>query len=87
MDVGVTELRGQLSALLERVRNGDEIVVTERGLPVARLVPVASVDHLRRLLDEGVIGRPVSAQRPRVEEWRRPRSRGSVAELVTDARR
>ncbi|MFT3853508.1 MAG: type II toxin-antitoxin system prevent-host-death family antitoxin [Ilumatobacteraceae bacterium] len=32
MEVGVTELRGQLSALLDRVRDGDEIVVTERGL-------------------------------------------------------
>ncbi len=38
--VGVREVRQNLSALLEVVKGGREILVTEHGRPVARLVPV-----------------------------------------------
>jgi prevent-host-death family protein len=37
---GVREARQNLSALLDEVKQGREIVITERGRPVARLVPV-----------------------------------------------
>jgi prevent-host-death family protein len=36
---GIREARQQLSALLEEVRKGYEVVLTDRGRPVARLVP------------------------------------------------
>src|SRR4029453_18016595 len=36
---GVREARQNLSALLDEVRKGQEIVITERGRPVAKLVP------------------------------------------------
>jgi len=36
---GIREARQSLSALLEDVRQGHEIVITDRGKPVARLVP------------------------------------------------
>jgi prevent-host-death family protein len=36
---GVREARQNLSALLSEVRKGREIVITERGRPVAKLVP------------------------------------------------
>ena len=36
---GVREARQNLSALLDEVRKGREVVITERGRPVARLVP------------------------------------------------
>jgi len=36
---GVREARQNLSALLDEVRKGREIVITERGRPVAKLVP------------------------------------------------
>jgi prevent-host-death family protein len=45
MSVGVFEAKTTLSALLERVEAGEEIVITRRGVPVARLVPPA-VDGL-----------------------------------------
>jgi len=38
---GVREVRQNLSALLEDVRRGREIVITDRGEPVARLIPAA----------------------------------------------
>jgi prevent-host-death family protein len=40
--VGVRELRQNLSKYLERVKAGEELVVTERGQEVARLMPTAS---------------------------------------------
>ena len=36
---GVREARQNLSALLDEVKKGREIVITERGWPVAKLVP------------------------------------------------
>lgn len=40
--IGVRELRQHASRYLERVRHGETLEVTDRGRPVARLVPVAS---------------------------------------------
>jgi prevent-host-death family protein len=37
--VGVRELRQNLSKYLARVKDGESLTVTERGLEVARLVP------------------------------------------------
>ena len=36
---GIREARQNLSALLEEVHKGREILITDRGRPVARLVP------------------------------------------------
>lgn len=38
--VGVRHLRQNLSVYLERVKRGEELVVTERGVAVARLIPL-----------------------------------------------
>jgi prevent-host-death family protein len=37
---GIREARQDFTSLLEDVRNGREVVITEHGRPVARLVPV-----------------------------------------------
>ena len=39
---GIREARQQLTNLLEEVRHGVEIVITDRGRPVARLVPYSA---------------------------------------------
>jgi prevent-host-death family protein len=39
-NAGVREARQDLTSLLQDVRKGREVVITERGRPVARLVPV-----------------------------------------------
>ncbi|HEX5079239.1 MAG TPA: type II toxin-antitoxin system prevent-host-death family antitoxin [Geminicoccaceae bacterium] len=48
--VGILEARRTLLALLERVRQGEEIVITRHGKAVARLVPVGAANH-DRLMD------------------------------------
>ena len=37
---GIREARQNLSALIEEVKKGREIIITERGKPVARLAPL-----------------------------------------------
>lgn len=39
MEVGAFEAKNKLSALIERAEHGEEIVITRRGQPVAKLVP------------------------------------------------
>lgn len=46
-EIGAFEAKTHLSALLEAVEAGEEIVITRRGRPVARLVP-ADTDGLAR---------------------------------------
>jgi prevent-host-death family protein len=38
-EIGMHEAKTQLSKLVERVEAGEEIVITRRGKPAARLVP------------------------------------------------
>ncbi len=38
----ITEAKSGLSALIDQVRAGETILITDRGVPVARLEPVAT---------------------------------------------
>src|SRR5438128_2563369 len=50
--VSVSKLKASLSAYLARVKEGEEILVTDRGRAVARLVPVAAREGVpEQLLD------------------------------------
>lgn len=42
--IGAFEAKTHLAALLDQVEQGEEITITRRGRPVARLVPIAP-DH------------------------------------------
>ena len=55
--VSVSELKANLSRYLREVRRGGEIQVTDRGTPVARLVPPVEPDdvHLAQLIKAGVL--------------------------------
>jgi prevent-host-death family protein len=58
MDVGIRELKARLSEFVERAAAGDDVVVTDRGRPVARLVPFAQESAVQRGIDEGWIEAP-----------------------------
>ncbi len=55
----ITEAKNRLSALIDRVRGGESILILDRGVPVARLEPVAGfpdpTGRLRRLERAGVL--------------------------------
>lgn len=48
--VNVYEAKTQLSRLLDRAHAGEEIVIGRAGVPVARLVPLASPEPIQREL-------------------------------------
>lgn len=87
MDVAVSTLRAHLSEWVDRARAGEEILVTDRGVPVARLLGVDTAPLLERLLAEGVIGRAGRKPRPKATGHRRVPATRSVAELVSEQRR
>jgi prevent-host-death family protein len=88
VDVPVSELRAHLSEWLARAGDGEEIVVTDRGVPVARLTGIDSRSKLEQLVRDGVVARPASrASRPRAAGQPRPKARRSVAERVSADRR
>jgi prevent-host-death family protein len=85
-DVGVRDLRNNLSKWLREVANGEELVITDRGRPIARLISSAWPSALEQLIAAGEIGPP---RRGKGSDARRPtiKSRGSVSDLVADQRR
>ena len=88
--VGIRELKNGLSRYVARVRRGEEIIVTDHGAPVARLVAVsAAADALTALIAEGLIEPPRRRKAQRVPHPRlRLRGRGpSMAAYVTLERR
>jgi prevent-host-death family protein len=73
----IAELKAQLSRYLSRVKAGEEILVTERNVPVARIVPVGATgtdrESLKDLERQGLI-RLGSGKLPK-GFWKLPRPR------------
>ncbi len=69
--VGVAQLKASLSKYLSMVKDGEELLITDRGNPVARIVPSAPTDdmpaHLRKLAREGRVKLP--SRQPTKEFW------------------
>ena len=57
-EVGIRVLRDNLSRYIGRVREGEELVVTDHGKAVARIVPIDRPGLLERLVAEGVVTLP-----------------------------
>ena len=78
--VAISELKARLSEYLKAVRAGEEVIVTDRGLPVARIAPVSGTEEkssrLRMLVrtgqarppeaEDGIDMKLVAAMRPNV---------------------
>lgn len=84
-EVGVARFRRELKKWLEHVRQGDEVIITDRGTPVARLARVGVASSLERLTAEGHISQP-EGDRPNAREFRRVRGHGDASEYVIDER-
>ena len=87
MDVTISKLRAELASWIQRAQDGEEIIVTERGTPVARLLSVDTAPLLEQLTQRGVLSKPRRADRPTASGTSRVHARGSVAELVSEQRR
>ena len=89
LEVGIRELRLNLSRYVARVREGAEVIVTDRGQPVARLAAIDEEEaHYQRLVREGIV---TPAKRPK-SKWLPPlvplEGEGPlVSEMVLEDRR
>jgi prevent-host-death family protein len=61
-ELAVYEAKTRLSELLDRVQAGEEITITRRGSPVARLVPPNAKVVRKRAADEAAARRTRSEQ-------------------------
>ncbi|WP_347257901.1 type II toxin-antitoxin system prevent-host-death family antitoxin [Methylocaldum sp.] len=95
MEVSVRELKSRLSEYLRRVANGEEVIVTSHGKPVAQLLPLRS--RRRAVLTETeVIGRfrglpwvrPGSGKKPALPKplIRIGKGEKTLAEIVSEQR-
>ncbi len=59
-NVSIADLESQLSAYLQYVRDGEEVVVRDRNIAVARIIPIPDsiTDEERELIDAGTIKLP-----------------------------
>ena len=48
----ITELKNSLSAYLRSVKAGEEVLITDRGRPIARIVPVSPSDSIEERMDD-----------------------------------
>lgn len=85
--MAISTLRAELANWIERARAGEEVVVTDRGIPVVRLLAVDTAPLLDQLTRSGVLSKPRRAGRPTASGAPRVRARGPVAELVSEQRR
>jgi prevent-host-death family protein len=85
MEVGIRELRADLSRWLKRVQRGEEILVTDRGTPIARIVSANGRSKLDELIAAGLVT-PAPNTGPRKAPT--PiRTQGTVSDLVAEQRR
>jgi prevent-host-death family protein len=84
-EAGIRELRNHLSQYIDRVRDGEEVVVTDRGTAVARIVPVVPSRPWDQLVREGLV--EPAPKRRRSGPQRRIQPGGPVSELVAEQRR
>ncbi len=67
MEVGIRDLKNNLSRHLERVKAGETITVTDRGKPVARIEPAGEMTNFERMCAEGKITPAARPKRPNSE--------------------
>lgn len=54
ISVGIRELKAKLSGYVNKVRLGEEIVVTDRGKEIARVIPISRERNaVKRLVESG----------------------------------
>ncbi|MFY9341312.1 MAG: type II toxin-antitoxin system prevent-host-death family antitoxin [Planctomycetota bacterium] len=84
----VANLKARLSRFLRLVKTGEEILITERNVPVAKIVPVgnlgAELEALRDLERQGLL-RLGSGRLPK-NFWKLPRGKDPQASIRRAAR-
>lgn len=88
--VAVSKLKASLSEYLSGVKGGEEVMVTDRGIPVARLVPINTIsvneDGLYELAKTGLVRLPEKGPEELPELFKKKHSKGSIMNLLLKER-
>jgi len=68
--VGIRELKQNASAVVARAARGEALVVTDRGRPVARLLPLERKGRIQEMIDLGQIIMPERSIRDVIKDGR-----------------
>jgi prevent-host-death family protein len=82
--VNISDLKAKLSAHIQMVRDGEEVLICDRNKPVARIVPCMAEDYPereRRLIAKGVLVPPLKRRSTPVS-W--PDPPGNVSDEVME---
>jgi prevent-host-death family protein len=80
MRVGIRELRERLKHYVETARRGEDVIITDHGHAIARLVALQHERPVDRLIEAGLATPP---RRPKGEvDWTPVPSDGSVSDLI-----
>ena len=86
MEVGVAAFRAELRRWLDEVRAGEEVIITDRGVAVARLTGVDTASILEQLESDGVVQLPRGTLRPQASGQRRVPAGRPVSERISRQR-
>lgn len=85
IEVGVTEFRSNMRYWLATVKAGNEVVLTERNVPVARLAGVNGLTDWEQTVRAGRIT-PAHKKRTKASDLERVPAKRSVSEIVSEHR-
>lgn len=92
--IGIREMKAHLSGYLQEVKRGEELLISERGKAIARLVPVGapaeeSKQHtaLVKLALSGAIILPPSYKPPRLPKARKKVKGAPFSQAIIEDRR
>jgi len=84
-EVGIRELRDNLSRYLKQVKEGEDVVVTDHGRAVARIISFDVPRPLDQLIEAGLVTPAVEEKHPDLPT--RIVASGPVSPLVGEQRR
>lgn len=77
--MGIRELKQNASDVVARVRAGDSIVVTDRGTPVVRMVPISALT-----IDGAIAAGQATAAKASMEDMLRGVPEGPPSTVLSD---
>lgn len=85
--VSIRELKSRLSHYLRLTRKGESVVITDRGVPIGRIVPMGQdLDQRIAAMRETGLAHWSGHKPGKRKPVAKPRGRGNVAQLLVEDR-
>ena len=81
--VGIRDLKQNASAVIARVKKGESVLVTERGRPVGRIVPL-SANSLDELVEAGLATAPTVSLEELIASMPKGEPSGIPSQVILD---